>query len=795
MKCIIWCCVLWPIAWLGPLAAVWPLSVAIHPPGHAPWVIWASEWIWRWRWLLVALNLVGTPALGAWCLSRAKGLKSDARARPIRWLPLLALAVLFPVLLLKDQLPPGWTANLSFYLPLLAGSIPLADLARRWTDRGPNRFQARQITWIILAGTGLFWLTGMAYTQRCGEHAGDEGHYIIQAASLYHDRDLDIRNQYEAILGNRLPAIVSAGRLDGYLHVSPASRHGRWYSYHTPGIAFLTVWTVPFGIWARHLVLALIGGLALGGAYLLCRLADARHRPSTLLIALYATSLYGVVYASRFLPEMLGAALTTWLVVAIMFQKRYPARSVLLGAGMVAALPWGHLRFLPLALLGGGFYGLHGLFIPEPWKRKIPRLGAFALLSVLGLGFYRFWQLHFFEGGYSHPVGSLFMSYPAGILRIFTDRGKFADIFPLVVWLVPCGLLGCWTLNRRQRPLLMILGGLFLAQWVIACSARNYGGGATLGGRFLVAVTPLLLPATALYWRKAHGVVRWWLVMLALVSIGYSLLQLTLLSDLGRHFARPIDTMPRILPTLSGWHPLWPEPRFIVGAAITHGLLVLGVHKLNRSIPWLIGALAATLLIGHAQRTGRPSVAPRHHPGQAATQLTRLNLDRAFVQPRDPTAAVRLVEVANVLVDRYGDAHPLHITTAWREAVHDLETHTISQQRIEPNDWAQRDLRWVTLRAPTRIGKGEWLFSLQGVVSGGDVTPVLALREGSQSLLEQVLPVNDQGKVSFQHRFRTQSSRSLLYLLLRLEGDGDMVLSEIALAPVSDAILTQGLSP
>lgn len=777
----------WPAFWLGMLALAWPVSVRVTPHGQAPVIVWAWSALLRWRPALCAGQVAGTLALVWWMLRRSGGLADDARRLTRAFLPLTLLALFCPLLLWRHAVPPRLLANILFHGSVAAVWWPLAHILLPWSDKEPPASSSCRHTLKVAAlAAAFFWCTGMAYTRWAGEHAGDEGHYLIQVASLWQDGDLDIRNQYEEMLGEKLPRYLEGDSLSERLHVSPASRGGRWYSYHTPGLPFLAFWTFPLGVRARHLVLALIAGAAAGGIHTLCRLAGAGRRASDLMLGFYMTSLYAVVYASRFLPEMLGAALLSWLMAAIVAQKKHPWPATLAAAALVAALPWAHLRFLPLALLGCGFFGLHGLALREGIRPKLARLGAFALLAGGGLWFYRHWQTRFFAGGCSHDVAGMFMSFPAGILHVFTCHPAFPDVFPLVVWLIPVGLLGAW-LARNRRHMLLMPPIFFLATLVLTCSGENWAGGATLPGRFLFVATPLLLPAAARQWMQASRPLRLWISYLACISIGLNVLQLMFLPALGRYFTRPYDRLPLVAPLLWGWHRPWPAAWVLFAAAAVHLALVVADRRSPAASRALLAGLAGLILVAHLEAPGLPSSAPVHRPELVARRLAAYRLSDVGVQAPEEGAPAQLADLSNLLVNRRGvPFQGLRVTTRPMEGTN--AGNTISQPLAHDNDWEGRGRRWITLWPPVRAGRGERALVLRGSVKG-DAQPVLALREGSRTLLERHLPVASDGTTEAVIRFSTRSRHSLLYILLHLRGEGEMEVADLRLTPASDLLL------
>ncbi|MCG2660776.1 MAG: hypothetical protein L6437_11095, partial [Kiritimatiellae bacterium] len=330
------------------------------------------------------------------------------------------------------------------------------------------------------------------------------------ATSLYEDHDLDIKNNLANEMGTG-----NVQRLgQHYLHVSPFSRKPHWFSYHAPGLAFLLAPVVPGGNAARHGVLGIIAGLACAAMWLLCRRSGASLIACWVVLGAFWFSIYWCVYASRALPEVLGACLVAWLCWAALAQKEYPWRTTLLAGFCCAYLPWTQIRFYPLALAGLVIYSVGGLRTAEPFARRWLRIGVFLLIGIGGIAVYRHFQDQMFEGGFSHEVGKLFFVHPPGLWRVLTNPDSLLNTFPLALWLMAAGLV--WiVVARPHRWMAVTLFGMVVLSWFSTCAVPNYGGGSTLGGRFLLVVMPLLLPATAALWDRVMPAARWWLVFLA----------------------------------------------------------------------------------------------------------------------------------------------------------------------------------------------------------------------------------------------------------------------------------------
>lgn len=474
------------------------------------------------------------------------------------------------------KLPPALRAGMLFYLPLFLTAwllLPAISRATPFFERMAARIPAGTAVGLL---TIVFALTGLYWTWASGAHSGDEGHYLILTESLHADGDLDIRNNLE----NEIGADTVSKLGHSTFHISPFSRGSHWHSLHPAGLPLLLAPVAPGGVVARHLVLGLIAGLAACAVWRLCRRAGASITASFMVTAGFFGSLYGIVYASRCLPEMLGAGLIAWLCWCVLAQEDYPWRSAILAGFCCAFMPWAHLRFYPPALLGVLFYGIAGARAPESPARKTVRLCLFSCIGIGGLIFHQYIQNLMYDGGAAHAVSDVLFSYPPGLWLVFTNEVGLFNVFPLAIGLIAATIT--WPfVSAARRGMAFVLGAMFGAVWLTSCGGANYFGGATLGGRFLLAVIPLLLPAAAVLWDRASEPARWWLLLLTLVSIGLGIIELIYLPKLGRSFAFPYRELSVVAPLLTGL----PTP-FCGGLhALVVGVLTLGALGLRRRLP------------------------------------------------------------------------------------------------------------------------------------------------------------------------------------------------------------------
>ena len=350
--------------WVG----LWPM-LATHRldalPGRV--ILLAPSGFLFWAWAAGGVLLILAALFLLW---QRRGEQPTALERAqacLTWLPVLSLGAR-----LLQANWPVLSGNLLFFgaPAIMAWALYLCYTPCRIEAPGRSA-NWREWVLITIVFTVIYWGLGSYFTKTIGAESGDEGHYLIQAESLFRDHDLDIRNN----AGNPPDDMAET------LHVSPNSRAGHWYSWHTPGLSFLLAPTVPFGWPARHLLLGLISGLGLAAFYALCRRLSRDTSTAIILLGLMGLGALWGVYSCRVLPEILGMTLTICGVLAILNRTDWPWASLALLLLLLAALPFAYARFLPVAVVLGGCYGLFELVEPRPWRAKTLRL---ALLAEIG---------------------------------------------------------------------------------------------------------------------------------------------------------------------------------------------------------------------------------------------------------------------------------------------------------------------------------------------------------------------------------------------------------------------------
>lgn len=669
-------------------------------------------------------------------------------------------AVMFVALLLLLPLP-GLSGNLVFLgAPLVAAWALTLLGAHPESERIGSARKIPDGVILMVLFTGLFWWSGNYYAKSVGEHAGDEGHYLIQARSLYEDGDLDVMNQFDR------PEKVDKTRV----HISQTARDGKWYSWHPPGISFLLAPTIPLGVGARHLVLGFISGLGLAGLYWLAREIGTSRRHAWISACLLGGGIFWGVYSSRALPEVLGATLAVHGLLLCLLQRRYPWAVILPFVICVSFLPWVQTRFLPVAVTLIGCFGLHGLIGPEPLSRKLIRLSVFTSLSVLGFSIYYVIQHHMFYGGMSYPVPKVLFSLPAGLWHSLASERGILLAFPVFACALAATVTGVFRSDSRWPAIYGLL--VFLSVWLTSCGTIWFTGGACLPGRFLLVTTPILMAFLGWGLDKASSAFRGLVYFLSLVPVGLFVAQLARLPHFGKSFATPytiekvhplFDEMARFFYDPYATLEIWPA----LGLYAAAGLLIW-LPKLSRPVTGIVLVALAIMFASAARFIEGEASAPLFNPRMTAKALEEIKLNKSKILVwGDPR------EEANLLAysDRFWNdtAHQIKSVTS-RDLGGLVVTNWISSPHLPVNDWEGRDYRWATIAPPFPAGKGRRAVLLDAHIEGPG-SASLAIREGGLTHIERTYPPDSRIREVFDLAVNGLGD---LYVLVRVQ-DGDFI--------------------
>jgi hypothetical protein len=759
------------------LAWLWPFARAFHGG-----IIHLDPYAGR-SLGLIHIHLIISAAFGLlvffingwmWLYRDDRTKLSDVRWR-IGWLNLLMPAGLF---LLHDH--PTLVGNLVIFgVPLVfAWAIfPLIDVCG--ADDCPRHAVLRDMGMVFIGFTLLHGWSGVYFTKAIGEHSGDEGHYILQAHSLYHDGDIDLRNN----LPNTAPEQRSR------VHISENSRGNAWYSWHPPGLSFLLALTTPGGMYGRHLLLAMISGLGLAGCYGLARKIGAYRKNAWVVVVVFGAGLFWGTYASRALPETLGATLVTWFFLLILWQRHHPWKATVMAAGCAWFLPWVQTRFVPPALVLMACFTIHGLLDAKPRGQNAMRLTFFGLLSLCGLLLYLYGQRRLFVDGLGYPVPRLLFSLPVGLWHsLASDRGI---LLALPVFSLALAAM-VWSIRGRLSRWPALYGTfLFLSVWLTSCSTTWFAGGICMPGRFLLVVSPVAMAFLALALNDANRGLRAWSLYLGLFPAVFFVHVLVVLPALGKSFTNPYN-VELVHPLLSGLIRLFYNPYAVTSLLPALLLYLAGLFLLIfKRLPGIGQCFFLVAMVAGIWICRQPSSEPdaeaesRHHPRRIATILEQIYLTKFFVTVGGDVPDTQPLFAFS---DRFKDFNPpWQIRSVTSKDLGALSVgHVISAPRVPENDWSGRGYRWATMVPPFPAREGRRAVYIEASLTGS-AEATLVIREGAVLHAEKHVAAGGSIRECIVFDVR---NRGDVYILVRLQGgDGDFVTERIACTLFTDKLI------
>lgn len=335
--------------------------------------------------------------------------------------------------------------------------------------------------WMLLAGS--LYLSILPH-QLQWPIDGDEPYYVLQAHSIAHDFDLDLRNQYA-----RSASIV--GQEIGPQLGDPAGPGGELWSRHEPMFAaLLAIPVFVAGVTGASVLVALLAAIA---AFFFARLLEEEGvAPRARTIAMFAFAFAPPVlfYATRVWPEVPAVLLLVGLIRALRRDRSLEA------AFYGIALPVLKLRFLPIVLV---------VVIAHLLLTKRER-GSRRMLLVAGLVMVLPALLMWiFTGDASgiHDARELvtpsFQRYLTGIAGLLFDAQN-GILFQAP--LLACGALLILARPARAGMSIRILSAGALAYLFLLAPRAEWHGGWSPPLRYLVVLVPLFALSLA------HGLQR-----------------------------------------------------------------------------------------------------------------------------------------------------------------------------------------------------------------------------------------------------------------------------------------------
>jgi hypothetical protein len=742
---------------LSWLPALWLHPMIVRIDGGESPAVWLFAGPLVLFWGVLAALFVGSQVH-----ARVRQQAESLRRAEIRasWVPFL-VGITYLLLPLNAMLSP---AVMQFGVPLvLAWNLwPVFEpdsmvLSPTWKT-GLRRWMP---VLVLLVTTVIHGATGVYFTSAVGEHSGDEGHYLIQARSLWQDGDLDIRNNF----GGDVSKINR-----GHAHISPNSIGDKWYSWHPPGLSFLLAPVVGAGLWARHLVLGLFSGVSLCGLYLLAVMLGARIRHALLMVVLTGGSAFWGVYAARALPEVLGAALAVWGLYLVLLQPKRPWMTQPLLWAIIGFLPWVHTRFLPVALVLAGAYGLHGLLMSERWPVKIGRLGLFTAGALGALLLYRYFQFRMFVNGSSYDSAGLLFSLPRGLWHSLASCRGILYMFPLFAFAFVAFVKAFASKPLRLPCLYAAL--LFLGVWLSSCGTHWFTGGTCMPGRFLLVTLPPILALGAVMLRDANRVFVRGALFAGLYSVCIFAAMLSILPSFGKSFGMP-HNLELIHPLYTTMVRFYYEPysqmALLPALALYVGLFLLLLRPCRKSVP---AAIVMAFIVLAFVSSAHVKEAKRTSARRVAADLDRFRLDKWHVLVVSLNGENAHRRPIRHVINRFEGMPDEIKSVTTRDLGVLVDEKWISMPHVEPNDWEGRPYRWATIVPPFPAGKGSFYVGVQAGLEG-DAVAHLVIREGTHTHVEKRLEPGDSLNELFTLEGRRRGD---IYVLIRFEdGDGRFI--------------------
>ena len=370
----------------------------------------------------------------------------------------------------------------------------------------------RQAITVGLAVMTIYLLL-LPFVERTWRTTGDEPHYLLTAHSLIDDGDLDLTNNYAQL-----------DYLNFYFSrdITPQIRSrgdGQQILDHQLGLPVLIAsayaWGQRYGVLVLQIFLT---GILAALTYYLA--TEISKNPLGSLIATCAVMLTPplIFYPYLIYPELIGALLTTWVIIIALRNNEPGAGSITLTTLALLLLPWLNRRFVPLTIIL--ILLLAWTWIRTESKRQLFKNGAWLALAVplISIGLLWWFNAQFAvptRVDISAPTTSLLWSRLGRGIGWLVDqqRGLFiyAPIYIGAMWGLPILLQESW--QQRDRRWWILLP--FLVSWGVTTVAGGYWIAWELGPRFLIVALPALAPLLALAWHNYH---RYWLtIVIALI--------------------------------------------------------------------------------------------------------------------------------------------------------------------------------------------------------------------------------------------------------------------------------------
>ncbi len=323
---------------------------------------------------------------------------------------------------------------------------------------------------------------------------GDESHYLLITISLLRDGDLDLTNNYALRHYHEfMPYTLTPHRI--------TFGSSRIYSSHEPGVPFLLL--IPYSLSGRTGTIYFMNILAFLTLWQLGAWMRSQRMPDSAVFgALCAVGLTlpWVMMSGMVFPEIAGALvmLTSLRMVSV----RGRAAWSLFGCLLLCCLPWMHIKFTVLSVMGY----LYFLFSAKPSVKLVLMTAVLCITAAFLLFYFQymlfgdpFYLLTFRSSGFHLPL--------KGLLGLFLDREAglitYGPIYLIFFLAVP-------LMVRRDTHRAMLLATILVLS-IVSGGWVDWHGGHGPPARYLVPLLPLMGISIGMFLNEIQNRLKWWL--------------------------------------------------------------------------------------------------------------------------------------------------------------------------------------------------------------------------------------------------------------------------------------------
>ncbi len=336
----------------------------------------------------------------------------------------------------------------------------------------------------------VFYFGVTLWFNYANQPTGDEPVYLLAAHSMIHDRDIDLKNNYE----NR----DYLGFYDKELAPQEIEVSGKLYPYHPMLISFIIQ---PFylaaGRFGATLLTDFVTALYMAIIFLLVAAVFKDNRIAAHTALITGLSMPVIMYANQICAESLSGLIVVSAFYMILYKKQHPVFASII----LALAPWAHVR--------NGFLWafLAAIFVWEN-RARIKETAFFLLFQAISLAalfsfnYAHFRQLIPRQTQQAADISKQFLTGINGFLGTLLDQ-EFGLFFYTPVYML--FLVGAWFLYRESKKVFYYTLLLIVPYYALVSSWVVWNGGGGASSRFMVAVIFIFSLFIAAVYKEAKG--------------------------------------------------------------------------------------------------------------------------------------------------------------------------------------------------------------------------------------------------------------------------------------------------